>query len=219
MSFSDTGVFERTGSDDMSDRACYTLLAIFVACGLAATAFSANYAIEIGYAPTKWDMIGVGVVIPIIGILIAKVSENWFVSFIGYNLITIPFGFVLAPMLRQYDPHIVRNVCAQTALITSVMGFAGMTFPSVFRNMGGYLFVALLSLVLASIVQIFVPAWQGATWVNYVAVIIFTLYIGFDFFRASEVPRTADNAVDIAVSIYLDIINLFIRLLALSKRD
>ena len=42
---------------------------------------------------------------------------------------------------------------------------------------------------------------------------IFSLYIGFDWSRAQVMSKTLDNAVDAAVQIYLDIINLFIRLL------
>jgi hypothetical protein len=134
-------------------------------------------------------------------------------------MITIPFGIILAPVLREYSPTIIRDVCVKTAVVTCVMGFAGMTFPRVFRHLGGVLFVALTGLLIVSITQMFVPSWQNATWVHWVAVVIFSLYIGYDFYRASEVSRTVDSAVDIAVSIYLDIINLFIRLLALSKED
>jgi FtsH-binding integral membrane protein len=37
-------------------------------------------------------------------------------------------------------------------------------------------------------------------------------------YRAQRYPKTADNAVDCAVDIYLDIINLFLRLLRILGR-
>ena len=51
---------------------------------------------------------------------------------------------------------------------------------------------------------------------------IFSLYIGYDYQRAQFYPPTVDNAVDCALDIYLDIINLFLdilRILARSSRD
>ena len=50
------------------------------------------------------------------------------------------------------------------------------------------------------------------------AAAIFSLYIGYDMYRAQRYPKTADNAVDCAVDIYLDIINLFLRLLRILGR-
>jgi FtsH-binding integral membrane protein len=44
--------------------------------------------------------------------------------------------------------------------------------------------------------------------------------MGFDWYRAQAYPKTVDNAIDSAVDLYLDIINLFIRLLEIfGKKD
>ena len=42
---------------------------------------------------------------------------------------------------------------------------------------------------------------------------IFTLYIGYDWYKAQAYPKTLDNAVDSALDLYLDIINLFLKIL------
>jgi FtsH-binding integral membrane protein len=216
----ETGVFDRTGTDTMSERAFYFCLGLFICLGLAATAVAAHQAISMNYTPSWLGMIGFGLVLPIIGILIAVKSDDWPISLFGYALICIPFGIILAPVVRQYNPSIIRDVCAMTAVITGVMGFAGMSFPNVFRHLGGVLFIAFTGLLIVRIAQVFVPAWQDMTWVHWVSVAVFSLYIGYDFHRSTEVPRTVDSAVDIAVSIYLDIINLFLNLLAIfGKKD
>lgn len=57
-------------------------------------------------------------------------------------------------------------------------------------------------------------------WYSWVAVILFSLYIGYDLQRAQMFEKTLDNAIDSALDIYLDIINLFLhilRILAESK--
>ena len=43
-------------------------------------------------------------------------------------------------------------------------------------------------------------------------------YIGFDWSRANSIPKTLDNAVDSAASLYMDIINLFLRILRIMGR-
>jgi FtsH-binding integral membrane protein len=52
---------------------------------------------------------------------------------------------------------------------------------------------------------------------SYAGIVIFTLYLVYDFDRLKQANIAGDNswgtAIDIAVNIYLDIINLFIELL------
>ena len=50
---------------------------------------------------------------------------------------------------------------------------------------------------------------------SWVGVVIFSLYIGYDWARANTCAPTLDNAVDLAANLYLDIINLFLRILSL----
>ncbi len=46
------------------------------------------------------------------------------------------------------------------------------------------------------------------------------MYIGYDIYRSQQYPKTLDNAVDSALDIYMDIANLFIRILSiLGKRN
>ena len=56
---------------------------------------------------------------------------------------------------------------------------------------------------------------------DWIAAGLFSLYIGYDVYRSQQFAKTVDNAVDCALDIYLDIANLFIRLLSImgKKRD
>jgi FtsH-binding integral membrane protein len=47
----------------------------------------------------------------------------------------------------------------------------------------------------------------------WIAAALFSLYIGYDIYRSQNYPKTLDNAVDSALDIYMDMANLFIRLL------
>ena len=55
--------------------------------------------------------------------------------------------------------------------------------------------------------------------VGLVGSIIILGYIGYDWAKAQEKRKTLDNAVDSAVDLYLDVINLFVRLLGSKDND
>ena len=208
------GVFEREGHDTVSPSFFYFILMLSVIWGLGATGYAAQYANEIEYMPkTIWELLSIGLLIPILGIVIALKSDEAIVSFIGYNLVVFPFGFLLGPVLQEYNADVVRNACYLTGTITIVMGFTGVLFPRVYENMGGGLFIALTGLVIVRILQIFIPAMQSWGWIEYLSAGIFSLYIGYDMYRASVIGKTIDNAIDVSVSLYLDIINLFLNIL------
>lgn len=50
---------------------------------------------------------------------------------------------------------------------------------------------------------------------DWLVALIFCGYIGYDWGRANQIPKTLDNAIDSAAALYMDIINLFLRILNL----
>jgi FtsH-binding integral membrane protein len=55
---------------------------------------------------------------------------------------------------------------------------------------------------------------------DWIIAAIFCGYIGYDWGKASALPKTVDNAVDSAAALYMDIINLFLRILSImGKKD
>lgn len=206
-------VFSHYGSrHTVSLRSFLLLVSLFVFYGLAGTAVIANYMMHTDFTPGWGSIIVLGLVIPIAGIFVAQ-SDNWMVSFVGYNMVLIPFGVILGPALKDFDPALIRDVAGMTAAITIGMGIAGLLLPQFFSKIGGVLFVVLSLLLLVRIVGLFVPAINDFTLIDYIGAGLFSLYVGYDMHRATRVERTTDNAVDIAISLYLDIINLFLELL------
>ncbi len=214
-----TGVFDRNGRDTISATGFYAILTLSLFWGLVGTAITAHISTKMGYIPSIWEFLFLGLVIPIVGTVIAVKSNNPLLSFIGYNMVLIPFGVILAPALNQYSSDVIRNAFGLTAGITLLMGFCGTVFPNVFKNMGSALFLALGGLVIVRIAQIFIPGLDLGI-IDYAAVGIFSLYIGFDMYRANTVPKTINNAIDVSLALYLDILNLFLTLIRiLGKSD
>lgn len=214
MAMLESDVWESSGSDTMSRRSFYFALGCILTWGFFLTSVVSERTAT--WQPSLMGFLFVGLVLPIIGIVISAKSNNALISFIGFNLVVIPFGAILGPVLAHYElaqPGVVTKAALVTTAVTGLMALSGIMFPQFYERAGSALFTALVCLLIVRVVQLFVPALQGVGWVEYLAVGLFALYIGYDMYRASVIPATLDNAVDVAVSLYLDIINLFLNLL------
>jgi FtsH-binding integral membrane protein len=150
----------------------------------------------------------------IAGITLSAKSDNAILSFVGYNLVVVPVGLVVSISVYAYGglgSEVVVQAFLITMLVTGCMVAFSVAKPEFFEQLGGLLFVCLTGLVIAELVLLFlgvdqiITAWIGA--------IVFSVYIAYDFHRAQAFPKTLDNAVDSALDIYLDIINLFLKIL------
>ncbi len=164
-------------------------------------------------AINPWVLIIGYFVCAISGIMISAKSDNPWISFIGYLMVVIPVGVVITPFVQKYDPSIVQKAALFTAVLTGIMTLLGATFPKFFKGLGSILFWALLASIIAEIVMLFM-GYRLAI-MDWIVAVIFLGFIGYDYVMALEDKPTADAAVDRAVALYLDIINLFIRILSI----
>jgi FtsH-binding integral membrane protein len=152
------------------------------------------------------------------GISLFTKSEKPLISFIGYNFVVIPFGFIINLVVAQYDPALVMEAIRVTGLVTFVMMILGSLFPAFFQKIVGALTISLLVVILVEVVgSFFFNIHHGI--IDWVVVVIFCGYIGYDWGRANRIPKTVDNAIDSAASLYMDIINLFLRILRIMGRQ
>lgn len=157
-------------------------------------------------------------VLAIAGSIIVNVSRKPIISFIGYNMICVPIGGLLAICVPEYPIGSIIAAILATALVTGAMMILGMVFKEFFSKLGIVLFVSLIVGIVVEFIASLLG--YGGDLFNWLFVIIFSLYIGYDWYKAQQYPKTLDNAIDSAVDLYLDIINLFIRLLELfGKKD
>lgn len=150
----------------------------------------------------------------IAGTVMSAKSDNPVISFIGYNLVVLPVGLVVTSSVYYYgglSSYIVLEAFVYTACITCIMICLSILKPDFFSKLGGILFGCLIGLVIVELVLLIFGVSQSIT--TWAGVGIFSLYIGYDYWKAQQYPKTVDNAIDSALDIYLDIINLFLRLL------
>ena len=151
------------------------------------------------------------------GVYLFNTSSKPLVSFIGYNFVVVPFGFVINMVVSNYDRSLVLDAIQVTGLVTVIMMLLGIMFPVFFKKIYGALTIALLVVFVVELFQIYVLGIHQ-NWLDWAVAIIFCGYIGYDWGRANQIPKTIDNAVDSAAALYMDIINLFLRILRIMGR-
>ncbi|QQS23321.1 US12 family protein [bacterium] len=107
-----------------------------------------------------------------------------------------------------------------TLTITAVIGIAGILYPKSVAHWGGFLLTGLIALIVCQFGAILLasfgyPVQFAFTALDWVGVFIFSLYIFYDMNQAVRAEFTTRNALTFAVGMYLNIINLFLRLLSL----
>ncbi len=111
-----------------------------------------------------------------------------------------------------------------TVGITIATGTIVFGFNFDFSFLGQILFVSLLGLVIVGILNaLFFKSRLTRLIGAYVGAVIFSLYLLYDFNRLKEASDLGDvsweTAIDISISIYLDIINLLLDLLEILASD
>ena len=141
-------------------------------------------------------------------------SRSTALRFVGYNMIVVPMGLILSVVVQAYggiSSAVVVQAFLYTGIITAVMILLSIAFPAFFSKLGPMLFGCLLGMILAYFVVWLLKI--DTIMIAYFGAALFSLYIGYDFWKSQQYPRTLGNAMISACEIYLDIINLFLRLL------
>ena len=149
-------------------------------------------------------------------ILVHK-SDNPAVSFAGFTGMAVSMGLLLTFYVTVFTAHSVSYAFIATALVTVIMVILSMLYPDFFRNLGRTLFISLLACIIIQVAGMFLLGLP-MTIIDYAVALIFCGYIGLDWCRAQRYPKTLDNAIDCAADIYLDVVNLFIRILAITGK-
>ena len=119
---------------------------------------------------------------------------------------------------NQEWQNVVFQAMLGTTLAVIIAGSIVALIPTDFSFLGIFLWISLLALIFMEILNAFVfKSERRRLLYSYAGVVIFSLYLIYDFNALEKAIARGDNswgtAVDIAVNLYLDIINLFIDLL------
>ena len=145
---------------------------------------------------------------------IRAARQNTLLSFGLFLLLALAMGFQISPWINMlmHTGHsdVVFNAALTTAVGMACLGMGAQIFTFDYRRVQNYVFAALLVLVLAGVLSIFFH-FISPTFYSYATLAIFSVLVVVDFMRIRNGGDGA-TAVELALSIYLDGINIFLAL-------
>lgn len=153
-------------------------------------------------------------------------SSNPAVSALGVGGMSFLLGLQIGPLLgiqEAVEKGIVLEALLITGGVMSSMSIAGILLPVLFEGLGPFLMAGLWTLIWVQLGQLILGAfgYVGAlnvpiiTWAG---VLLFALFVAWDWTDALKKPHTLDNAIDASGGLILDFVNLLIRILDLLSK-
>lgn len=146
--------------------------------------------------------------------------------FIFYSLLT---GVSLSTIFLAYTESSIATTFLITAGTFGTMSLVGFVTKKDLSKLGGILFMALIGLIIATVVNIFLVSDTLGWIINYVGVLIFVGLTAYDTQKIKQMMReygtdineqTQKMALMGSLSLYLDFINMFLYLLRIfGNRD
>ena len=154
--------------------------------------------------------------------LVVLIVLNFAINRPGLNLFllylfTFLEGLSLSPIIREYVGAGLTNILAEAFLLTAVtsLGMAAYAWTTKrdFSGLGSKLFIGILILIAASILEIFFHSTLLYLVIAVAGVALFSAYILFYVQRAKYLADTTPNAIGLTVSLFIAVLNLFIFIL------
>ena len=142
---------------------------------------------------------------------------------ICYILYSIVTGVTFSTIFITFEMSSIIMVFLITALLFGLLAAYGYFTKRDVTKIGNMLFVALIAIIIISIINIFLRNSSIELGISIISVIIFMGYVIYDMNNIKYLLSSLDDdkaSVYGAFQLYLDFINIFIRLLELfGKKD
>ena len=145
-------------------------------------------------------------------------------AIISYLLYSFVSGLTLSIFFVAFQMTSILSIFAVTSIILLIFGLIGMFTKMDLTKFGTYLLMALLGIVVATILNMFFQSESFDLAITIVGLILFIIYIAYDVQKIKKNLYMVENenclAIIGALDLYLDFINIFIKLLTLfGKRN
>lgn len=135
-------------------------------------------------------------------------------------------GMTLGYIFLIYTASSITSVFFISASVFAVMAVAGYTTKTDLTKLGSILFIGLIGIVIAGLVNMFMKSDTMSYVISIIGVIVFTGLTAYDVQKLKRIgeqaitgtEQTQKMALMGALSLYLDFINLFLMLLRLFGR-
>ena len=136
------------------------------------------------------------------------------ILFCLYSFLT---GLTFSSIFVVYEISSIIYVFGITSLLFLIFALIGYFTKIDLTKIGVFLFMALLGVIICSIINIFVGSESFDLGITIVCLIVFIIYIAYDMQVIKRnlylIPEEDNLAIYGALQLYLDFINIFLRLL------
>ena len=186
------------------------------ALGMAITALAVQLFPNTGGGPNWLAFFGTFILIFVMN----AVRQNTALSLLIFYVFTFLEGIVISPIIGHYThtagPQVVYNAALTTALGMAGLGAVVYATGLDLRRFQGWVMGALLILVLVGIASAFFR-FLSPTVYSWATLAIFSVLVLIDFARI-RAGGDGLSAPQMAISIYLDAINIFLAILQITGR-
>ena len=183
-----------------------------------------NLAVRLFSGGTYWLIAIAEIVIALIlGVRIYKMKGS--TAKVLYLLYCALTGLTFSTIFIAYELSSIIYVFLATAIILGIFSYFGKNTKIDLTKFGTYLFMALIGIIILEIINIFLLSSNLNMILCIVSLVVFMMYIAYDIQKVkllSSMGVPEENlAIMGAFQLYLDFINIFIRLLQLfgNRRD
>ena len=127
-------------------------------------------------------------------------------------------GLSFATIFAVYQMGSIFTAFMGAAVLFGTMSFYGYFTKKSLDSLGSFLFVGLIAVVIASIINIFLASSLFSMVISAIAIIVFLGLTAYDTQKIREMVTYNDNGIaeiSGALTLYLDFINIFLSLLQL----
>lgn len=150
------------------------------------------------------------------GVRIRKMSKNTAIfCYLLYSLVT---GVTFSTLFLAFDLTSLMMIFGITALVFGIFAFFGMVTKLPLHKLSTMLLMGLVAIILASLVNLFIGSASFEFGICIIGILIFIGYIAYDMKMLPALFNELGEekgAIYGAFQLYLDFINLFLRLLQL----
>jgi modulator of FtsH protease len=180
------------------------------------TAIGALVGLPLGRAGFFVGLIGGLACLIVLGFVKERTPLNLILLYTFAVLEGVFLGQVLDTYVRAGLSRVVLDAAVVTAGVSLVAGGYGYTTRRDLTALGSILFIGLLVVIGASLLGLFLHLPALYTAISAAAALLFTGFLIFDLNRIARAGEiSTGDTVLLAVSVYVDVLNLFLALLSL----
>ena len=164
----------------------------------------------------QWFIFGFEIFMLLVGLGMTKNKPG--LNLAALFVFTFTTGVSLVPLLARFigmgQGSMIGNAFLMTSVLFGALSLFAINSKTDFSSWGKPLFITLIVILIASLVNIFI--FNSPIMHVVITALILLVFAGFTIYDTQNIANGAyDSPVDAAVSLYLDFLNMFIAMLQL----